>query len=384
MDVAPSVRARLREHADAMAEAFVDEVRERSRPDAATLRNLRLGARTAVGCFLARLDGPGEPADLALFVAHGRAQQAAGRSLSELLSFYRVGGLAMWRYAAQIPGSARLPSRTIFTLGAEMLQLVDELSVAAAEGFTAQEAQAHRQERARRERLHSLLLSDPPADPGALAAAARAADWPLPARVRVAVAALPVEPAGDVALAGPARVVSGTVDGGRGALVVADDGEAERRLRRAASALGLEPPLALGPAVPPAEAARSAARAAALLAQVHAGTIASAELLRCDDHEVELLLVADPDLARAVARRRLGTLDALAGARRERMLETLDAWLAHPARPREMADRLGLHVQTVRYRIRQLRDVLGDALDDPDERFELALALRADASLRVP
>src|SRR5919201_1401241 len=144
----------------------------------------------------------------------------------------------------------------------------------------------------------------PPAAPGALAPAARAADWPLPARVRVAVAALPVEPAGDVALAGPARVVSGTVDGGRGALVVADDGEAERRLRRAASALGLEPPLALGPAVPPAEAARSAARAAALLAQVHAGTIASAELLRCDDHEVELLLVADPDLARAVARRR--------------------------------------------------------------------------------
>jgi DNA-binding PucR family transcriptional regulator len=44
-----------------------------------------------------------------------------------------------------------------------------------------------------------------------------------------------------------------------------------------------------------------------------------------------------------------------------------------------MAERLGLHVQTVRYRLKGLRELLGDALDDPDERFELALALRVGA-----
>jgi DNA-binding PucR family transcriptional regulator len=58
------------------------------------------------------------------------------------------------------------------------------------------------------------------------------------------------------------------------------------------------------------------------------------------------------------------------------MTATLAAWLADPGRPQAMADRLGVHVQTVRYRLKTLRELLGDALDDPDERFELALALR--------
>jgi DNA-binding PucR family transcriptional regulator len=60
------------------------------------------------------------------------------------------------------------------------------------------------------------------------------------------------------------------------------------------------------------------------------------------------------------------------------MLETLAAWLADPGRPQAMADRLGLHVQTIRYRLKILRELLGEALDDPDERFELSLALRVD------
>ena len=35
-----------------------------------------------------------------------------------------------------------------------------------------------------------------------------------------------------------------------------------------------------------------------------------------------------------------------------------------------------MHVQTVRYRLDRLRDLLGEALDDPEGRLELALALR--------
>jgi DNA-binding PucR family transcriptional regulator len=62
---------------------------------------------------------------------------------------------------------------------------------------------------------------------------------------------------------------------------------------------------------------------------------------------------------------------------RARLLrETLAAWLEHPGRPREIARVLHLHHQTVRYRIARLRERFGDALDDPDARFELALALR--------
>ena len=41
-----------------------------------------------------------------------------------------------------------------------------------------------------------------------------------------------------------------------------------------------------------------------------------------------------------------------------------------------MAAALDVHPQTVRYRVRQLRDLFGDRLEDPDARFELSLALR--------
>jgi DNA-binding PucR family transcriptional regulator len=37
---------------------------------------------------------------------------------------------------------------------------------------------------------------------------------------------------------------------------------------------------------------------------------------------------------------------------------------------------LGVHPQTVRYRVAQLRELLGRALDDPDQRLLLSLALR--------
>jgi hypothetical protein len=378
------LRELLHGHVDELADAVLERFRAgegpHGAPDAATLRNLRLGARAAVDCFLARLAGERTAAEVDLFVAHGRAQQAAGRTLTELLSFYRLGGLAMWeRSTALLPPSTHLPAHEIFAFGSAVLELVDELSVAAAAGFTAQEAEARRRSRALRERLVSLLLSDPPTGAEALAAAARAANWTLPDRVRVAVGALPADPLLTGAAPGPARVLAATVSDGRQALVVAEGREAEQWLARAALALGLEAPLAIGPAVEPAGAARSAARAIALLDHVGAGAVPVAgDVVRCDDHEIALLLGAAPDLAREVARRRLAPLSALEPAARDRMVDTLAAWLADPGRPQAMADRLGLHVQTIRYRLKALRELLGDALDDPDERFELSLALRVD------
>ncbi|HET6505155.1 MAG TPA: helix-turn-helix domain-containing protein [Baekduia sp.] len=374
-DLREVLAAHLDELADAVLERFAAGGGPEGAPDAATLRNLRVGARAAAVCFVARLGGERVPADLDLFVAHGRAQQAAGRTLTELLSFYRLGGLAMWeRSTALMPEGADMPASDIFNYGRAVLELVDELSVAAAEGYAAQEAEARRRDRALRERLVSLLLSDPPAAPDVLRAAAGAAGWALPEAVRVAVAALPADPLAAPAGAAPERVLTTTVSDGRLALVVADDAEAERWLRRAVRALGLEAPLAVGPAVAPEAAARSAARAAALLDRRGAQKGA---ILRADDHEIELLLGAAPDLAHDVAARRLAPLRALDddGARR-RLTETLAAWLADPGRPQAMADRLGLHVQTIRYRLKALRELFGDALDDPDARFELAVALR--------
>jgi DNA-binding PucR family transcriptional regulator len=41
-----------------------------------------------------------------------------------------------------------------------------------------------------------------------------------------------------------------------------------------------------------------------------------------------------------------------------------------------VAATLGVHPQTVRYRMARLRELFGARLEDPEARFELSLALR--------
>jgi 4-hydroxy-tetrahydrodipicolinate synthase len=61
---------------------------------------------------------------------------------------------------------------------------------------------------------------------------------------------------------------------------------------------------------------------------------------------------------------------------RAKLEATLRAWLDHRGRVEETAAALGIHPQTVRYRLNQLREAFGDRLEDPDGRFALELALR--------
>ena len=65
---------------------------------------------------------------------------------------------------------------------------------------------------------------------------------------------------------------------------------------------------------------------------------------------------------------------------RGRLSETLLAWLDHQGRVPEIAASLHVHPQTVRYRLGRLRECFGSALDDPEARFELMLALRSRPS----
>jgi PucR C-terminal helix-turn-helix domain len=52
----------------------------------------------------------------------------------------------------------------------------------------------------------------------------------------------------------------------------------------------------------------------------------------------------------------------------ERLTAALTVWLEEQGRLQAVADRLGIHPQTARYRLNRLRELFGDALDDPDAR----------------
>ena len=168
--------------------------------------------------------------------------------------------------------------------------------------------------------------------------------------------------------AGPTAV--GAAVEGHGLVVLGDpEGPGVRAaLGRALGGSGA----AIGPAVPAAQARRSYDRAVAALDVVGP----EGDVVIAEEHLAALLLGRDRQLASELVARALAPLAELPAGRRERLEETLAAWLEHDRQPTPTAAALHLHPQTVRYRVRQLRELYGDALDDPDRRFELTLALR--------
>ncbi len=96
----------------------------------------------------------------------------------------------------------------------------------------------------------------------------------------------------------------------------------------------------------------------------------------CEDHLPTLVLLADADLAAALSREALAPLRRLRGDQADRLAGTLLAWLESADDANAAARRLHVHPQTIRYRLRQVSELFGEALNDPDARFQLLLALR--------
>lgn len=77
----------------------------------------------------------------------------------------------------------------------------------------------------------------------------------------------------------------------------------------------------------------------------------------------------------------LGPLRAAEGGRQGVLQETLDLLVAHGGRPQPVADALGIHITTVRYRIQKLRDQFGIDIRDAETRFGIEMALRLSRML---
>jgi hypothetical protein len=349
------------------------------------------------------------------YVSLGRGEYRAGRSLDALLAAYRVGARVAWRRFVDAGTHGGLPPESLYDLGEAIFSYIDEISAESAAGYAEAQSAAAGESQRRRRHLLALLAEEPPAEPEAVRTAAQAAGWALPRRVAAVVAAEADQPQGlaaahgeagpseDVADAIAARLARRLGEGAIGAavgglaVVMLPDPEGPGRRRGLESALAGER-AALGPAVPWPDAASSLRRAAAAFRLPatagqaaaspggQAGAPATGEsvcrLVVADDHLPALLLAAEPALAADLARTRLAPLETLAAGARERMAQTLRAWLDRPGQVQAVAAALDVHPQTVRYRLKQLRELFGDRLEDPEARFELSLALRAADGVR--
>ena len=376
---------------------------------------VRLGVEVAFNRFVDLLADPSPDSHeaRATYVNLGRGEFHAGRSLDTLLAAYRVGARLAWRRFVEAGVEAGLSPPVIYSLGEAIFAYIDELSAESAEGYAEEQSAAAGESERRRRRLVRLLSQHPPASQETIRTAAAAAGWTLP---RGGVAALVAATASDGA---PGEALLDSIAGrlarrlGEGALgaeafgasvVFVPDAGAPGLRRRLEVTVG-DRLVALGPTVPWTRSSRSARRAMATHRLAAHGRLPGVEpagepaargrlagveptgepdpggarggLVVAEEHLAGLLVAADPDLAADLVASRLAPLDHLPDGSRARLTETLAAWLDRPGQVQAVAAALDVHPQTVRYRVRQLRDLFGTRLEDPEARFELALALRA-------
>ncbi|GAA5020442.1 helix-turn-helix domain-containing protein [Terrabacter aeriphilus] len=305
----------------------------------------------------------------------GRGEVRSGRSLESLLAAYRYGARVTFRAISRLVDVSQMPPDVLLALGESIFAYIDEISAASAQGYAQEQSErAGEQLRLRSELLEMILRGD--SSDGGVARLAASVGWTLPEVVVVALVPSPHVDGLRAAL-GPDGLVA---ERGTDVVVVFPFVNRAPRHRDLERALRGRRAI-VGPARPWQQASES----------LHLATAADAHGLGpspddphrdtvpvwVDEHLAELVVRAEPLATADLARTRLAPLDDLRPAVRERLTETLFAWLRHQGQRAPIAEELFVHQQTVGYRVAQLKDLFGDVLDDPQARFELELVLRA-------
>ncbi len=319
------------------------------------------------------------PEDVERLRGIGRSRAADGRSIGAVVRAHRVGSAAAVRLVAEL-ASDRLDAADVFALGELWLTSIDQISESLSAGHTEAARRLDADlERARRAFLDDLLigrqasrgairdrartLGIAPPDPAVLVVA-EADGGPSDGAPRSAALAAGMELLGLVEPAGGDPLV--TTRSGRVVLLVRPD-DADR----AAAVLGARPwrGCVLEPrALTDMSAAYRLADDALETAPPHA--FDSRGLLGTADACVLALLNGGPVTPAAVRSTVLGPLQAEGNAH---LLETLRAYLREGAAT-TAAQALHVHAQTLRYRLRRVRELTGHDPQRPWQRFVLETA----------
>jgi hypothetical protein len=352
--------ARFRPYAGRLAREVVHEIQRSvpayARPLRGKFGQVLVGGveRAIVHCF----ESVGNPQVsstewTAWFRYVGRVEFTEGRTTESMQTAVRVGARVAWRNLSRAGRELGIPPDVLLLTAEAIFAYVDELCRVAVEGYSDAQRQAAAGGERQRALLLRLILADPPTPTESIEAQAVAANWPLPA---VAAA---------IALADEAPHLPDCLSDG-GCVLTTDPDRAVRQLAQ---------PLAVGPTVPLAQARQSLTLARRAVVLARRGVI-DGPIVRCDDHLLTLLFHADTFLLDELGRRSLAPFDDLTPKQRDRLKATLLAWLDTRGGVNEIAARLEVHPQTVRYRMHQIDQLVGDRIHDPVRRLELEIALR--------
>ncbi|MEV6877679.1 helix-turn-helix domain-containing protein [Amycolatopsis sp. NPDC051128] len=293
----------------------------------------------------------------------GAGEAHEGRTLDDLQAAYRVGTRVGWRWIMRLGRRHRLSSPVMAQLAEMLFGYADELARMSSQGYREARAEIDGTRAGLRRRLLRLLTGPGVVPDAVLAELAAAAGWPVPQEV-AAVAA-------EAVVSGPwGPEVLVDLESPQPYLLVPAPADA-RGLARLGTRVAVGPPTDL------AAAAHSLRWARTALRLVGDGALPDVPVTWCAEHLTTLWLLSDEDLADQVAQRELAPLAQFPDRTRRRLGETLLSWLQNGGNSEKIAVDLAVHPQTVRYRVRQLRQAFGERLDDADARFAMQAALRA-------
>jgi len=372
------IRAGLPEVADAVVAAILAEVPSYEDAFAGAMgETIREAVRVALGGFLslaARARGDlRAPPSTAVDGAYqlGRGEARSGRSTDAILAAYRIGARVSWRQMSARGVEAGLDAATLASFAELVFAYIDELSASTVAGHADEQASAGRMRQRRLERLTAHLLAGAPE--ATVRAAAERAEWAPPTTLTaVLLPGSQVRPALQVLDPRTLQAPEGPEPDEVCLLVPDAHGRRRGALLRGLADRGAT----VGPARPwlAVRSSQDRARRACDLG------------LRGDTetHLVPLVLEADPEALADLREAVLAPFAELRPAAAEKLTETLRTWLLLQGRREEVATALFVHPQTVRYRMGQVRELLGDRLDDPEEVLRLVLALAVGGVVPAP
>ncbi|GIJ24406.1 PucR family transcriptional regulator [Micromonospora lutea] len=330
-------------------------------------RDVRTAVQVALDRFL-DLVGTEEPAlpprFRDVFVGLGAAEAREDRGPEALLAALRTAARLLLRTASQSLARLRpVDAEELIDLSDAVSAYVAELAAASTDGYALQLREQAGEVDRRRQLAELLLRGD--GIPSAVESAAARVGWV--GLDMVVPVLLPLDQARDVRFRyGPDGLV---VERGRDAVLLLRSGPRAARAALTAALTGRR--AVVGP-----ELGWTQVPAAVRLAELAAGLGGSmTDPVFADDHLVALTLRGEQRALAVLTARRLAPLAQLRPAQRENLLTTLYAWLRHWGSRAEVATELFVHPQTVSYRLKRLRDLYGDDLDDPTARFELLVVL---------
>ncbi|MGW1784975.1 PucR family transcriptional regulator [Streptomyces sp. NPDC002143] len=378
-DVIAAIHDQLPQLGERIAERIRAEVPAYGDEGLIPLDSLRRSCTANADLVLGHLRRAGAP-DPRPAQETGRIRAEQGMPLADILHAYRIGFEFMW---SEILTEARahpgVPDIQLVDRSAEIWQLFGLYAEAVAASHRETTAELAVRRGARRSALVEALFSGVIADRTTLWDAAR--ELGLPERGPYAVVAAAADSPGMEPLPGvetslrQARLASAwrlLPDQQIGLIALATP-EAEaiglRLLKRAGARVGVSPRF---PSLHDTPQALRFARLALAGLPGNAPGVA-----RFDDNPLAMLVAAAPAEATHLTSVVLKPLLDLPGLERTRLLDTLENWFAAGGSATTTAERLFVHPNTVRYRLRRVEELTGRSLADPRTVADVGAALLA-------